>query len=104
VVSGVVYPYEQTPFEKAIKSGLLCQWMRACLSSSFFPLLILGLLPLKGQVSDVFIAATSGISGAGKEVSEDDNLLFIRKAGCISIFLKLRKRWGLKGLFLYLRE
>ena len=36
---------------------------------------ILGLYPLKGKINGVRISSASGISGAGKEVSTDDNFL-----------------------------
>jgi N-acetyl-gamma-glutamyl-phosphate reductase len=41
--------------------------------------IILGLTPLREKVHDVQIASTSGISGAGMEVVEDDNFLVYKE-------------------------
>ncbi len=49
--------------------------------------IILGLLPIKRMISNVSISATSGISGAGKEVIEEDQFL-IYKEGNVHSHLK----------------
>jgi len=41
--------------------------------------ILLGLLPLKGKVSNVCIASTSGVSGAGLDVKDIDNFLIYKE-------------------------
>jgi N-acetyl-gamma-glutamyl-phosphate reductase len=41
--------------------------------------IILGVYPLKGKVSNVCVASTSGISGAGMKVQEEDNFLIYKE-------------------------
>ncbi|MFH1364961.1 MAG: Asd/ArgC dimerization domain-containing protein [archaeon] len=41
--------------------------------------IILGLAPLKGKVHNVYVASTSGISGAGMQVQEKDNFLIYKE-------------------------
>ncbi len=49
--------------------------------------ILLGLLPLKGCIEQIAIAATSGISGAGKVPIEEDNFL-VYKEGNVHSHLK----------------
>ena len=40
---------------------------------------LLGLFPLKGKIKQVYISSTSGISGAGMEIANEDNFLVYKE-------------------------
>jgi len=60
--------------------------------------IILGLLPLKGRVSDVNVSSTSGISGAGEEVKPDDNFYVYKHGRQHPQIAEIEKSLGLENL------
>ncbi|MDO8516518.1 MAG: Asd/ArgC dimerization domain-containing protein [Nanoarchaeota archaeon] len=60
--------------------------------------IILGLAPLTGKVSNVNIASTSGISGAGIQVQEQDNFLVYKEGKQHKHILEIEKMLGLKEI------
>lgn len=59
---------------------------------------ILGLAPLKGKISCVNIASTSGISGAGMEVQEKDNFLIYEEGRQHKHIPEIERMLGLEGI------
>jgi len=60
--------------------------------------IILGLAPLMGKISNVNIASTSGISGAGMQVQEQDNFLVYKEGRQHKHIPEIEKMLGLEGI------
>ena len=60
--------------------------------------IILGLVPLKGKVSNVSITSTSGISGAGMQVQEQDNFLVYKEGRQHKHIPEIEKMLGLEEI------
>ena len=71
--SKYVYGLPEINKEKIKKSNFIAN--PGCYATS----ILLGLLPLKGKVSNVCIASTSGVSGAGLDVKDIDNFLIYKE-------------------------
>ncbi|OGI25370.1 MAG: hypothetical protein A3J76_01935 [Candidatus Moranbacteria bacterium RBG_13_45_13] len=60
--------------------------------------ILLGLYPLKGKIEEIFIASTSGISGAGLEISKEDNFLIYKAGTQHSQIQEIKRVMGLKSI------
>lgn len=59
---------------------------------------ILGLAPLKGKMSNVYVASTSGISGAGMQVQGGDNFLVYQEGRQHRHIPEIERMLGLEGI------
>jgi len=59
---------------------------------------ILGLLPIKEKISDIFISSASGISGAGMELQGKDNFLIYKEGRNHPQITEIEKTLGLEGI------
>lgn len=60
--------------------------------------IILGLAPLKGKVCDIRISSTSGMSGGGFEVQEQDNFLIYKEGRAHEQIREIEKMLGLEEI------
>ena len=65
--------YQKDEIKKAIKVA-----NPGCYATS----ILLGIIPIKDELSDICIASTSGISGAGLEPTKEDNFLIYNNGQC----------------------
>ncbi|MDO8741334.1 MAG: hypothetical protein Q7J54_07235 [Candidatus Woesearchaeota archaeon] len=59
--------------------------------------IILALAPIKEKISDVHIASTSGISGAGLEVQKEDNFKIYKEGNVHPQIVEIEKALGLEN-------
>jgi N-acetyl-gamma-glutamyl-phosphate reductase len=71
--SGWTYGLSEIFGNKIKKSKLVAN--PGCYATS----ILLGLFPLKGKIKNLYIASTSGVSGAGIAVSKNDNFLIYKE-------------------------